>query len=198
MTDESQQIQQFLLMARYNSWANHRIYRVAATLSEEERKRDLGAFFHSVHGTLNHLLLTDRHWMSRFATATPLRFRSLSGAKLEPILGAHGRELFADFAELRAERAATDAVLEAFATELETPMLSAEMRYSNSQGIERVHPLWFAIAHLFNHQTHHRSQATTLLQQLGYDYGVTDFLVMYSVAPDAFRRRPVEAKAGSG
>jgi uncharacterized damage-inducible protein DinB len=68
-------------------------------------------------------------------------------------------------------------------------MLDASMRYRNSQGLERVHPLWFAMAHFFNHQTHHRSQATTMLQQLGRDYGVTDFLVMYHLAPAAFAAR---------
>jgi uncharacterized damage-inducible protein DinB len=60
--------------------------------------------------------------------------------------------------------------------ELGPAMLSASMRYANSQGVERQLPLWFTIAHLFNNQTHHRSQATTLLQQLGHDFGMTDFL----------------------
>jgi uncharacterized damage-inducible protein DinB len=186
MGTESTQLQQFRLMGRYNTWINQRLFDVAATLTEEERRRDLGAFFHSVHGTLNHLLLTDRHWMHRFATCTPIRFKSLDDAKLISELGAHGRELFSQFNELRAERAETDAVLNSWLAELEPAMLSSTMRYANSQGIERAHPLWFAIAHLFNHQTHHRSQATTLIQQLGRDYGVTDFLAMYQVAADAF------------
>jgi uncharacterized damage-inducible protein DinB len=56
------------------------------------------------------------------------------------------------------------------------------MRYRNfSKGQEREHPLWFALAHLFNHQTHHRSQVTTLLHQLGRDYGVTDFIAIYEL-----------------
>jgi uncharacterized damage-inducible protein DinB len=197
--EASTQLEQFRLMAGYNRWANRQVYDVAAKLSDADRRRDLGAFFHSVHGTFNHLLLTDRHWMSRFASATPLRFRSLTGARLEPVLGAHGRELFADFARLRLEREETDAVLEAFTAELEPATLSAEMRYANSQGVERVHPLWFAIAHLFNHQTHHRSQATTLLQQLGHDYGVTDFVAMYQVVPEAFRSGDAgTARSGQG
>lgn len=187
MANESTQLAQFRLMGRYNTWVNQRLYEVAGALSDEERRRDLGAFFHSVHGTLNHLLLTDRHWMSRFATCTPFRFRAFEGAKLEPVLGLHGRELYADFGALRAQRKATDAVLEAWLAEIEPAALSAPMCYANSQGIQREHPLWFAVAHLFNHQTHHRSQATTLIQQLGRDYGVTDFLAMYQVAPDAVR-----------
>lgn len=178
-------LRQTRLMARYNQWVNERLYDLAAGLSEEERKRDLGAFFHSVHGTLNHLLLTDRHWMSRFAQCTPIRFRSLENAKLEPILGEHGRELFADFGRLREEHRETAAALVEWSRELTPDALDAPMRYANSKGVAREHPLWFAAAHLFNHQTHHRSQATTMIQQLGHDYGVTDLLAMYQVAPEA-------------
>ncbi|HEY2663556.1 MAG TPA: DinB family protein [Candidatus Binataceae bacterium] len=187
--ESSSHLKQFRLMGEYNAWSDLRLYEIAGSLSEGERTRDLGAFFHSIHRTLNHLLLTDRHWMSRFAENTPLRFRAYHGAKLEPVLGEHGRELYSDFAELRREREATDAVLNAWLAELTPAMLDASMRYRNSQGLERVHPLWFAMAHFFNHQTHHRSQATTMLQQLGRDYGVTDFLVMYHLAPAAFAAR---------
>jgi uncharacterized damage-inducible protein DinB len=185
MTTDSTHLRQVRLMARYNQWVNERLYDLAASLSERERKRDLGAFFHSVHGTLNHLLLTDRHWMSRFAQCTPLRFHSLQDAKLEPVLGEHGRELFADFEQLRAEHRETAAALVEWSRELSPEMLEAPMRYANSKGVVRKHPLWFAAAHLFNHQTHHRSQATTMLQQAGCDYGVMDLLAMYHVAPDA-------------
>jgi uncharacterized damage-inducible protein DinB len=186
METASTHLQQFRLMGRYNTWINGRLFDIASKLTEEERKRDMGAFFHSVHGTLNHLLLTDRHWMYRFATCTPRRFNAFTGAKLITELGAHGRELFSDFGQLRAERVETDRVLGSWLEELDPDMLSLTMRYATSQGVERVHPLWFAMAHLFNHQTHHRSQATTLIQQLGHDYGITDFLAMYHLAPDAF------------
>ena len=187
MATDTTHLAQFRLMGRYNTWANGRLYEIAATLTDDERRRDLGAFFHSVHGTLNHLLLTDRHWMSRFAACTPHKFQAFDGALLEPLLGRQGRELYADFGGLRTQRQATDAVLEAWLRELEPLMIAAPMRYANSQGVVREHPLWFAIAHLFNHQTHHRSQATTLIQQLGHDYGVTDFLALYNVAAEAFR-----------
>lgn len=187
MTIESTQLAQFRLMAAYNRWANQKLYRIAATLSDGQRKTDLGSFFGSVHGTLNHLLLTDRHWMYRFATATPLPFRAFDDASLEPVLGAHGRELFSDFDELRIAREETDDLLNAWFAEIQPEMLSASMRYATSKGVQREHPLWFAIAHLFNHQTHHRSQATTLMHQLGLDYGVTDFLAMYEISPEALR-----------
>jgi len=93
--------------------------------------------------------------------------------------------LYADFAELRQERSETDRVIEKWIQELEPEMLSTRVHYSNpARGIEREHSLWFGLTHFFNHQTHHRSQVTTLLHQLGREYGVTDFLVMYEVAKE--------------
>ena len=54
-------------MARYNRWQNENLYTVADGLSEEERRRQRGAFFGSIQATLNHLLWADWMWMSRFA-----------------------------------------------------------------------------------------------------------------------------------
>ena len=56
----------FRTMARYNRWMNERIYDCCEKLPDAERKADRGAFFRSIHGTLNHLLLGDRLWLSRF------------------------------------------------------------------------------------------------------------------------------------
>lgn len=176
------QLKQFRLMSQYNSWVNEQIYSLAASLSEEERRRDLKAFFQSIHGTLNHLLLTDRIWLGRFTSSTCYEFKALQEAKCIFKCESLSQELYANFIELRAERAETDAVLEAWIQELEPEMILTPMRYRNlSQTKEREHPLWFAIAHLFNHQTHHRGQVTTLLNQMGGDYGVTDFLAMYEI-----------------
>lgn len=91
--------------------------------------------------------------------------------------------LYTDFAELQHERSETDRVIEAWMQELEPEMLSTRVYYCNpTRGIEREHSLWFGLTHFFNHQTHHRSQVTTLLHQLGRDYGLTDFLAMYDIA----------------
>lgn len=172
-------------MARYNSWVNDRIYEVAASLSEEERQRNLGAFFHSIHGTLNHILLGDRVWLGRFATGTCHTFNALHPAKLLFEFESLGQILYSDFGELRSERASTDKVIENWMQELEPEMLSSPVHYSNrDRSIEREHSLWFGLTHFFNHQTHHRGQVTTLFQQLDRDYGITDFLAMYNLAKD--------------
>jgi uncharacterized damage-inducible protein DinB len=155
----------YAAQARYNRWMNETLYAVTAKLTGEERRRDLGAFFRSVHRTLNHLLLADRVWLGRFGASPAQKFSSL------------GDELYDDFAVLRAERAKTDAELETWVASLTTETLVAPLTYRNSRG-EVTHPLWYAVSHLFNHQTHHRGQVTTLLMQLGHDPGLTDMIAM--------------------
>ncbi len=156
----------YAAQARYNRWMNETLYAVAAKLSGEERRRDLGAFFRSVHRTLNHLLLADRIWLARF------------GVVPAPKVSGLADELYDDFETLRAERAKTDADLERWVTTLTVDALTAPITYKNMRGQEATHPLWFAVSHLFNHQTHHRGQVTTLLMQLGHDPGLTDMIAM--------------------
>jgi uncharacterized damage-inducible protein DinB len=180
---ESNHLSQFRLMAQYNLWINNRIYELADSLSEEERRRNLGTFFQSIHGTLSHILLGDRAWLGRFATGTCCTFKALQDAKLVFEFESLEQILYNDFKELRCERAETDEVIEKWMQELEPEMLSTRVGYSNpARGIEREHSLWFGLTHFFNHQTHHRGQVTTLFHQLGRDYGVTDFIAMYNLA----------------
>jgi uncharacterized damage-inducible protein DinB len=159
-------------LARYNRWMNEKLYERAATLSDEARKRDLGAFFKSIHGTFNHLLLADRVWLARFTGAhVPDGFMGPAGIRtLE-------QELYSDFGELRRERALTDNALSAWVGELSTAQLEAPLVYLR-RGQRQESPLWWAVAHVFNHQTHHRGQVTTLFTQLHCDPGVTDLFAM--------------------
>jgi uncharacterized damage-inducible protein DinB len=164
-------------MARYNRWMNEKLYAVAATLSDEERKRDLGAFFRSVHGTLNHLVLTDRAWLWRF-TADPeiAESRDADGRPIR--ITSLAQTLYADFDQLRRERARTDAAIETWTGGLDQARLDAPITYRTSAGVAHEHPLWQALTHFVNHQTHHRGQVTTLLKQLGREPGVTDMIVL--------------------
>jgi uncharacterized damage-inducible protein DinB len=147
--------------ARYNRLANEKLYEVCADLSDEERRRDLGAFFRSVHGTLNHLLLGDRIWMTRFE----------GGEHPSTDLGAI---LFDDFTELRRARAGMDARIEAFFARLSDGFETGNLRYVNNSGVDTADPLAVILPHFFNHQTHHRAQVHTLLSQLGRDPPVLD------------------------
>jgi len=167
---------QFLRFAQYNSWFNDRLFELVATLDDAERQRNRGAFFGSIHATLDHILLCDRLWLGRIAKSD-LPFPSLDAADLVLDLNSLDQGVAADFDLLISERKATDAVLEAFVRELTPELLGRDVAYKNSKGIDFSNPVWHVVAHVFNHQTHHRGQVTTLLFQLGLDPGMTDFMV---------------------
>jgi uncharacterized damage-inducible protein DinB len=155
----------YALMARYNRWMNEKLYAICAGIPDGERKKDRGAFFKSIHGTLNHLLFGDTVWMARFQR------REVSTRIIA--------EMHADFAELRAAREAMDARIEGWAQTLAPRWLAAPFTFtSNVDRKTRTLPAWTLVAQLFNHQTHHRGQLTTLLFQYGIDPGVTDIPFM--------------------
>lgn len=149
-------------MARYNRLANDTLYAACEALGEERRRRDLGAFFRSVHGTLNHLLLGDRIWMARFAGG------SHPSTGLDAILHE-------DFAALHAERRSMDRRIEAFFAAPPAGFFGRDLVYVNNAGFETVDPPDIAVPHFFNHQTHHRAQVHTLVSQLGAEPPSLDF-----------------------
>lgn len=146
-----------LLMAEYNSWMNEKLYAACAKLSDEERKRDRGAFFKSIHATLNHLLWGDRAWLSRF------NGKSYPAALPE------------DFAELRAARLAMDEEILTWARAVTPGALAEPMTWTSKMyGFTQTHPRWVQVVQMFNHQTHHRGQLHAMLTAAGLDVGVTD------------------------
>lgn len=152
----------YQLMAEYNCWMNQKIYSVCAEIPDQQRKQDLGAFFKSIHSTLNHLLYGDKAWMGRF-TNNPFAVTTIN------------QDLYADFDVLRVEREKTDQQILEWSKQLNSEWLSQPFEYtSNVDSKRRVFPTWVLVTHLFNHQTHHRGQVTTLIKQLGYEPGVTD------------------------
>lgn len=159
-------------LARYNRWMNDKLFERAATLDDGVRKRDAGAFFRSIHGTLNHLLLADRVWLARFkGEPVPEGFLAPGGIR------SLDQELCESFEVLRLERSRTDEELSAWTAALTPERLAGPLVYQRLGQRQEV-PLWWAVAHLFNHQTHHRGQVTTLLMQQGCDPGVTDLFMM--------------------
>ncbi len=144
-------------MARYNRWQNENLYGVADRLSEEERGRERGAFFGSIHKTLNHLLWGDQIWMSRLAnTKKP-------DAGIPESVG-----LFDDWENLKSARASFDQAILDWADTLEPTWLAAEQSYfSFATGRNVTKPRWVLVTHMFNHQTHHRGQVHSMLTQAG-------------------------------
>ncbi len=149
-------------MAHYNRWMNEKVYAAAATLTDAQRKQNQGAFFGSVHRTLNHILLGDQAWMQR-----------LHGEKV--LMTLPGQELFSDFEALRAARAETDARLLAWAQSLDPASDTATLTFfSVTYQKQRTLSHSVVAMQLFNHQTHHRGQVTAMLSQQGVNVGVTD------------------------
>ncbi len=142
----------FRTFARYNQWANRRLYAACASLHEADYMAPRQAFFGSLHGTLNHILVGDRAWMGRL-TGHPANIKSLD------------QILYGDFAGLRVAREAEDAQIIAYMDALDEPTLNSTLRYKNMAGESVATPVRFVLAHMFNHQTHHRGQAHGLLSQ---------------------------------
>jgi uncharacterized damage-inducible protein DinB len=156
----------FQMFAGYNAWANQRLYAAASQLADADYRADHGAFFKSVHGTLNHLLVGDRIWMRR------LTGEGDAPARLDAIL-------FEALAPLRAAREAEDARIVAFVEGLRDEELTRKVRYttiSRPAAIEQE--LGYALPHVFNHQTHHRGQVHALLTRITGDAPSLD-LILY-------------------
>jgi uncharacterized damage-inducible protein DinB len=158
-------------MAHYNRWMNEKIYTACDTLQDGQRKADRGAFFRSIHSTLNHLLWGDYMWVGRFTQGTAL-------AKAYP-KGTLGTDLHGDWDALKQARIAMDEDILAWSEAVDPEWLARDFSwYSGLTKSTRTRPAWLLVAHLFNHQAHHRGQVTTLLSQCGIDPGVTDLMLM--------------------
>jgi uncharacterized damage-inducible protein DinB len=168
-------LEQYRALARYNRWMNRKLYASSAELDDARRKRDRGAFFKSIHGTLNHLLLAGA-WLARFTGDSSVLAHDASGQRI--VITSLAQELFADFDALSRERARLDDLILAYAAQLDEEQLMHTLSYKTSAGLSQSHVLWWALGHFFNHQTHHRGQLSTLLSQEGLDVGVTDLAAM--------------------
>jgi uncharacterized damage-inducible protein DinB len=156
----------FRSMAAYNGWANRRLYDAASRLSDAAYRSDRGAFFGSLHGTLNHILVADRIWLSRITG------RGEAPTALDAIL-------YDRLADLTVAREEEDERLATLVTRLDAAALSQPVTYRTMKGVEFTNPLAALLAHLFNHQTHHRGQAHGLLTQLGQDAPSLDMVQFY-------------------
>jgi uncharacterized damage-inducible protein DinB len=155
----------FTMMAGYNGWANGEIYAAAAALPDETYRKEYGAFFGSVHRTLNHILVGDRVWMRRFTG------RGEAPNRLDAVL-------YGDLGALRAAREAEDERIVAYIDDLSETDLAGRLSYrtlTNPTDVEQ--PLAPALTHFFNHQTHHRGQVHCLLTQLAGTAPSLDLLI---------------------
>lgn len=154
----------FQMFAHYNRWANGRVYDACGELSDEEYRADRGAFFGSAHRTLNHLLATDRIWMKRITGDGD------APSTLDAVL-------FEDFGALREARTEEDQRLIDFINGLGDEQISRSFTYTPiSNPVPITQPLGSILAHVFNHQTHHRGQVHSILTSLGKPSLVLDLI----------------------
>lgn len=164
------------LFANYNQTMNTRLYQLASELPAATIKENKGAFFGSIQNTLNHLLVGDILWLRRFSKH-PAQFPTLVAALEEfPTPTALDQLLYEDFSEQFSQRKKLDAIIIDWVHTLKSEHLAHDFSYRSMAGDFYVRNFGSLIMHMFNHQTHHRGQTTTLLSQCGLDIGATDFL----------------------
>ncbi len=156
---------QLPLLAGYNRWANERVYQACSVLTDESYRQDRGAFFGSIHNTLNHLLVVDRIWLGR-----------LLGQATPELVGLN-QCLHDDFAALRTDRSAEDQRLIDVVESLDETALGELVTYRFVDGRSAATPRHLILITLFNHQTHHRGQVHTMLTQAGVDVPPLDIIV---------------------
>ena len=167
----------FTLLASYNEWMNTRVYAAAALLPHEELIANRGAFFGSILGTLNHLVVGDRIWLRRFASH-PSKHAALKPLDTLPLPKSLDEILFIDLAALVEHRRMLDEVIKNWTESLNDADLSHVLHYTTMKGVVGMKRFSDLLLHFFNHQTHHRGQVSTLLHQAGKDVGVTDLLLL--------------------
>ncbi len=133
----------------------------------EELTKYRGAFFGSIHATLNHLLWGDMLWFNRFDPSTPSPKGDLMDSK----------SLFATHAEWQVERIVTDVRTNAWAKRITKQDLDVELTmFSSDMQADVTEPMGMCVPHFFNHQTHHRGQVTALLTRLALEAPCVDLV----------------------
>lgn len=159
-------------MAHYNQWQNNNLINAADQVSDEDRQRDLGAFFNSIEKTFNHILWGDKIWLSRFGDFSPPRTTSLEASLSEG----------GTWEEFKAERRALDQKMIEWTSKFDINTLPSEIKwFSKAINQEISRPTAILLPHLFNHQTHHRGQIHAMLTRLGQKPGATDLPFMPDV-----------------
>jgi uncharacterized damage-inducible protein DinB len=159
------------LFARYNRWQNESLYGCGDRLSDAERKAERGAFFGSIHGTLAHLVWGDQIWMTRFTGDEASRPRVASIPE--------SPTAYSDWAELSAVRRDLDARIITWASGMTASDLDGDLTWFSGATQKTVsRPRWELVAHMFNHQTHHRGQVHAMLTAAGQKPAATDIAFM--------------------
>ncbi len=169
--------QQFVLMGRYNRDMNQRLFAAASKLEDDQLCSNMGAFFQSILGTLNHLYVADVMWLQRFAAGSFAGASCLDSVALLAKPTALNQIIYSELEVFLPARKSLDVTICHWSEALQEEDLDRPFSYKNSKEADFCKPFGLVLQHFFNHQTHHRGQLTTLLSQQGVEVGVTDFLL---------------------
>jgi len=149
-------------MAAYSRWQNDNVYRICGDIGQEERQRDRGLFFGSIHGTLDHICKINRTILTFIDGVMPER-------------SSPHEVVWSDWEDLKATRQMQDDILTEASSNWTEAWLAENIVVQNPRLDDPpTVPRWVMVVQLFNHQTHHRSQVTSALHAMGIDYGTTD------------------------
>ncbi|MFW7378463.1 MAG: DinB family protein [Oligoflexus sp.] len=165
------------LMTDYNQWMNEKLIIACDDIEPKELERDRQAFFHSILGTWNHILVADIIWLRRIAGQYPHTLK-LSSLDSLPTPTSLDQILFQDWNTFKIKRRELDELIMNMSESLTEKDLTTEMKYQSMSGQSHQQDLWLVLSHFFNHQTHHRGQLTHLIHQLGINPGATDLIAM--------------------
>jgi uncharacterized damage-inducible protein DinB len=163
-------LQHFRRFARYNRWANQRLYGACGSLTDSEYFAPRAGFFPSLHKTLNHILVGDRTWLGRIE-GVPAGIQSLD------------QVLYDDLASLQTAREAEDARIVALTDGMSEARLGGDLSYRSMAGDPFVTPMTAVLTHFFNHQTHHRGQAHAMLSGTTVSPPSLDLILFLREAP---------------
>jgi uncharacterized damage-inducible protein DinB len=162
-------------MSQYNQWMNQKIYQVAQQLGNKKIQQDQGAFFDSLFGTLNHIYVADIIWLRRFSQHAK-KYSSLNQLPKLSSYTTLNQTVANNLETLNQLRQELDNIIINWCQEIDFQDLEDNLSYTDTKGNPYQKNFGQLIHHFFNHQTHHRGQASTLISQQGLDVGVTDLL----------------------
>lgn len=172
----------FALLADYNHWMNAALHAAAARLDAGLLAEPRGAFFGSILGTLNHLVVADTLWLQRFAANDPGHWQPLQPVAALPPPRRLDETACPDLDAWWQRRQLLDQAIADWIGTLQPGDLERVIEYRNMAGQAHRRRLSHLLLHFFNHQAHHRGQATTLFHQLGVDVGPADLLLRLPAA----------------
>ena len=170
------------LMAMYNEWMNAKLYEAVKNLPMVELVSNRKGPFGSILGILNHLVVGDIIWLKRFAIH-PANYCALEPIREFPSPMSLDQLLFTNIHSLTNRRKLLDQIIIEWGRTVSDQDLDHVLNYTNTKGLVAAKCFFSLVMHLFNHQTHHRGQITTLLWQCGVDIGVTDLVALIPDEP---------------